>query len=98
MEFYKEEPHKSIARGSLTEEAKVWFYCTGSILLTSKHLNTVRQEEAILLCAILKGYKFRVGKIIENSILSYFRSNYKGLVPHPTLITRLCIMGGVEGD
>ena len=48
--------------------------------------------------AILKGYKFSVGKIIENTILSYFRSSYTGLVPHPALITRLCILGGVEGD
>ena len=30
--------------------------------------------------------------------MSYFRSSYRGLVPHPTLITRLCILGGVEGD
>ena len=36
----------------------------------------------MLLYAILKGYKFSVGKIIENS----------------TLVTRLCILGGVEGD
>ena len=48
--------------------------------------------------AILKGYKFSVGKIIENSILSYFRSSYKGLIRHPKTVTRLCILGGVEGD
>ena len=52
----------------------------------------------ILLYAILKGYKFSVGKIIANSILSSFKSSYKGLVPHPTTITKLCILGGVEGD
>ena len=39
-----------------------------------------------------------MGKIIENYILSYFIRNYRGLVPHPTLITKLCILGGVEGD
>ena len=39
-----------------------------------------------------------VGKIIENSILSYYRGSYKGLVPHLSLITGLCILGGVEGD
>ena len=48
--------------------------------------------------AILKGYKFSLGKIIENSILSYYRGKYRGLVPYPALITRLCILGGVEGD
>ena len=61
-------------------------------------MSTVREKEVVLLYAILKGYKFNVGKIIENSILSYYRGGYKGLVPHPTLITRLCILGSVEGD
>ena len=79
--------HESIARGSLTEEAMVWFYFIGSILLPSKHLSTVREKEDVLLYAILKGYKFSVGKIIENSIMSYFRSSYRGLIPHPTTIT-----------
>ena len=51
----------------------------------------------MLLYAILKGYKFSVGNIIENSILSYSRGGYKGLIQHPALITRLCILGGVEG-
>ena len=48
--------------------------------------------------AILKGYKFSVGNIIENSNLSYYRGSYRGLVPYPALITRLCILGGMEGD
>ena len=62
------------------------------------HLCTVREKEAILLYAILKGYKFPVEKIIKNSILSYYRGGYKGLVPHLALITRRCILGSVEGD
>ena len=62
--------------------------------------NTTRKNphKSMLLYAILKGYKFSVGKIIENSILSYHRRGHKGLIPHPALITRLCILGGVEGD
>ena len=39
-----------------------------------------------------------MGKIIENSILSYYRGGYKGLILHPTLISRLCIFEGVQGD
>ena len=84
-------PSESFARGSLTEEAKVWFYFIFLVILPSKHLSTVREKEAVLLYVVLKGYKFSVGKIIENLILSYYRGNYRGLVPHPTLITRLCI-------
>ena len=39
-----------------------------------------------------------VSKIIENSILSYYRGGYKGLIPHPALISRLSILGSVQGD
>ena len=91
-------PHESITRGALAEPAKVWFYFLCLVMLPSKHLCTVKEKEAVLLYAILKGYKFSVGKIIENSILSYYRGGYKGLIPHPSLISRLCILGGVQGD
>ena len=94
----RKNPHESIARGSLTEEAKVWFHFICSVMLPSRHLSIVREKEVVLLYAILMGYKFSVGKIIENSILSYYKGSFRGLVPHPALITRLCIMGGVEGD
>ena len=94
----RKNPHESIARGTLTEQEKVWFYFLCSVILPSKHLCTVREKEAMLLYSILKGYKFSIGQIIENSILSYCRGGYKGLIPHPALITRLCILGGVEGD
>ena len=30
--------------------------------------------------------------------MSYYKGSYRGLVSHPTLITRLCILGSVEGD
>ena len=94
----RKNPHESIARGSLTEQAKGWFYFICSVLLPSKHLSIVREKEVVLLYAILKGFKFNVGKIIKNSILSYYRGSYRGLVPHPVLITRLCILGSVKGN
>ena len=94
----RKNPHESIARRALNEPAKVWFYFLCSVMLPSKHLCTVMEKEVVLLYAILKGYKFSVGKIIENSILSYYRGGYKGLIPHPTLISRLCILGVVQED
>ena len=94
----KKTLYKSISKGDLTEEAKVWFYFISSVLLPSKCLSTMRRDEAILLYALLKGYKINVGKIIENSILSYFRSNCRGLIPYPTTITSLCLLGGVEEE
>ena len=94
----KKTPYESIARGDLTKEAKVWFYFISLVLLPSKHLSIVRRNEAILLYALLKGYKINVGKIIENSILSYSRSRCRGLIPHPATITNLCLLGGVQRD
>ena len=81
----------------MIEEAKVWFYFLSSVILSSKHLSTVRKNEAILLYALLKREKINVGKIIDNSILSYYRSKYRGLIPPPATITRLYILRGVKG-
>ena len=91
-------PLRSIARGDLTEEAKVWFYFIKSVLMPSKHLNTVRIKESIILYAVLKEYKINVGKIIEKSILGYSEGNCRGMSPHLRMITRLCIQGGVEAE
>ena len=82
----------------LTEKVKVWFYFINFVLLPSKHLITVRKDKEVLLYALLKGYKINVGKIIETSIMSYFISNYRGLIPHPTTITSLCLVEGVEEE
>ena len=59
----KKTLYESIAIGDLTEEAKVWFYFINSVLLPSKHLSTVRRNEAILLYPLLKGYKINAGKM-----------------------------------
>ena len=94
----KTYPFISIARGSLTEEAKVWFYFLSSVLMSSKHFSTVRKEEAVLLYTILKGYKINMGKVIEKSILNYYCNNFKGLIPHRSTITTLCILRRVQFD
>ena len=89
---------KIINRGDLTEEAKVWFYFLASILIPTKHVCIVREQEAVLLYAILKGYKVNVGAIIENSIMKYHEGNRRGLIPHPATITWLCLKAGVKGN
>ena len=93
----KKNPHKSINRGSLTEEDKVWFYFIASFIIPIKNLSTIREQEAIILYALLKGYKFDAGKIIESSIRCFHKNVKRGLIPHPTIITRLCILVGVKG-
>ena len=88
---------KIINRGDLTEEAKVWFYFLASVLVPIKHVCTVREQEAIILYAMLKGYKLNAGAIIENSVMRYHEGNKRGLIPHPATITRLCIRAGMKG-
>ena len=93
----RKNPYESINRGSLTKEAKVWFYFIASIIIPTKHLSTIREQEAIILYALLKGYKFNVGKIIESSIRCFHKNVKKGLIPHLAIITRFCILAGVKG-
>ena len=50
-----------------TEDAKVWFYFIASVIIPTKHLCSVKEQEAIILYAILKGYKINVGSLIEAS-------------------------------
>ena len=88
---------KTINRGDLTEEAKVWFYFLASVMASTKHVCMVREQEAIILYAMLKGYKLNTGAIIENSIMRYHEGNKRGLIPHPTTITKLCLRAGVKG-
>ena len=95
-EATKDNPLYAINRGSLTEEAKVWFYFLSSVILLTKHLCAVREKEAIILYALLKGYKMNVGGLIEESIRGYHLSSKRGLIPHPTKINRLCIFIGVR--
>ena len=87
---------KTINRGDLTEEAKVWFYFLTSVMVPTKHVCTVREQEAIILYAMMKGYKLNAGAIIENSIMRYHEGNKRGLIPHPATITRLCLRAGVK--
>ena len=88
---------KIINKGDLTKEAKVWFYFLASVVVPTKHVYTVREQEAIILYAMLKGYKLNAGAINENSIMRYHEGNKRGLIPHPATITRLCMRASVKG-
>ena len=65
------------------------------VLTPSKFFSTRRQDRAILLYALVKELNLNVGKIVEQSIMDYPKNNFLGNIPHPTLITLLCIKGGV---
>ena len=70
-----------------TEVAKVWFYFVSSKLVPSKHLSTVGSGTTLLTYAIVRGYKFNVGRVIEHFILE---STYQKAITHSSLITKLC--------
>ena len=72
------------------------FYLTNSVFKTFKHFSTMRQDRALLLFALVKGFELDVGRIIKESILDYVENNFSGDIPHPTLITFLCIKGGIK--
>ena len=82
-------------RNYLTEANKAWFYLFNSILTPSKYVSIVRQDHAILLYALVKGCCLNVRKIVEHTIMDYAENSFSGNIPHPTLITLLCIKGGV---
>ena len=96
-EATKKNPHYAINRGSLPEKVKVLFYFFSSVILPTKHLYAVREQEAIILYALLKGYKMNVEGLIKGSIKGYHLSNKRGLILHPTTISKLCIFAGVRG-
>ena len=58
----------------------------------------MREQEAVMLYAMLKGYKINIGTVIENSIMRYHEGNKRGLIPHPATVTILCLKAGVRGD
>ena len=60
--------------GDLTEVSKVRFYLVNLVMKPSEHVSTMRQDHAVLLYALVKGYEVNVGIIIEKSILDYVMS------------------------
>ena len=75
----------------------VWFYLVNLVFKPSKHVSNVRQDHALLLCALVNGFELNVGKIVNESILDYAKNNFSWNIPHPSLTTLLCIKGGGGG-
>ena len=82
--------------GCLTEINKVWFCLINSVFKPSKYVSTVRQDRVLLLYALVKGFELDVGEIIKESVLDYAKNNFSGNIPHPSLITLLCIKKAVK--
>ena len=89
-----------IDRGDLTETNKVCVYLVNLVFMPLKQALTMRQDYTLLLYALVKGFELDVGRIIKESIFYYVENNFLGNIPHPALITFLCIKrgGGGGGD
>ena len=48
--------------------------------------------------ALVKGFELDLGKIIKESILDCIENNFSGNILYPSLMTFLCIKGGVKFD
>ena len=66
------------------------------MLMPSNHFSTVRQDYALLLYALVKGFELDMERIIKDSILDYAEKNFSSNIPHLTLITLLCNKGGIK--
>ena len=90
-----------IIRGDLTKVSKIWFYFVNSVLKSSKHVSTMRQDCIILLYVLVKSFELNVGRIIEESILDYVESKFSGNIPpllnHPHVHQRRGGGGGGGG-
>ena len=74
----------------------LWFYIINSVFKSSKHVSTVRQDRALLLYVLVKGFELDLGRIIKESILDSAENNFSNNIPYPTLITLLCIKRGIK--
>ena len=61
-----------------------------------KKVSIVRRDRTLLMYALVKGFELDLGRIIKVSILDYAENNFSGNIPHPALITLLCIKGGIQ--
>ena len=78
-------------RTGLTGTAKSWLYFVSSQLIPMKHVSTVQKDKAMLTYAIVSGFKFNVGAMIENHILESFIG--WSLYIHPSLPSFVCKLG-----
>ena len=62
----------------------------------SKHVSIVRQDCAIILYELVKGYEVNVWRIIKESILDYVKGKFLRNIPPLYLTTILCIKGCVK--
>ena len=83
-------------RTGLSSAFRIWHYFISSILNPSTHGSSISKERAILNFAIAKGINFDVEHVIESSIIEATNGKCTGGITHPSTITMLCKIAGVQ--
>ena len=70
--------------------AKVWYNFLCVKIKPSLHLSTMTKDKTILLYAMIKGFQFDIGMVIERGLIESTHGRCTGGLIHPSLIIELC--------
>ncbi|KOM40717.1 hypothetical protein LR48_Vigan04g091500 [Vigna angularis] len=86
-----------IRRSQLTPLSKYWMAFTHTNIQPCSHVSYITVHRAIFLYCVLKGLNINIGQVIANEIQTCASFvNNKAPLGHPSLITHLCELVGVN--
>ncbi|KOM57426.1 hypothetical protein LR48_Vigan11g045900 [Vigna angularis] len=87
----------NIRRADLTPLAKHWMTFSHANIQPCSHVSDITFSRALLLNCVLRGMSINIGQIIANEIQVCANTmNNKAPLGHPSLITHLCELAGVN--
>ena len=81
---------------SLTPVPKVRYNFLCVKIKPSLHFSTIMKDRVILLYAMTTGLQFHIGSVIERGLIESTQGRCTGALIHPSLITQLCRLAGVQ--
>ncbi|KOM25070.1 hypothetical protein LR48_Vigan48s000300 [Vigna angularis] len=86
-----------IRRSQLSALSKYWMAFTHANIQSCSHVSDITTHRAIFLYCEMKGLNINIGQVIANEIQTYASFvNNKAPLGHPSLITHLCEIAGVN--
>ncbi|KOM43242.1 hypothetical protein LR48_Vigan05g084600 [Vigna angularis] len=87
----------NIRRTDLTPLAKYWMAFSHANIQPCLHVSDITLSRALLLYCVLRNMSINIGQVIANEIQMYANTmNNKAPLGHPSLITHLCKIVGVD--
>ncbi|KOM43313.1 hypothetical protein LR48_Vigan05g091700 [Vigna angularis] len=87
----------NIRRIDLTPLAKYWMTFSHANIQSCSHVSNITVSRALLLYCVLRGMSINIGQVIANEIKVCANTmNNKAPLGHPSLITHLCDLAGVN--